>query len=90
MQVNKLEEQQAELLDRNRLLEQLREDLSARLAKQQDTLNDLRAAGDKLVALAGAAASECALTQKTSRDAELAALEHISQVHTYLAPPSHL
>lgn len=76
----KLQEQQAELLERNRLLEQLREDLSARLAKQQDALNDLRAAGDKLVALAGATASECAAAQQTSHDAQLAALEHISQV----------
>ena len=79
-QVPKLQEQQAELLERNSLLEQLREDLSARLAKQQDALNDLRAAGDKLVALAGATAAECAAAQQTSHDAQLAALEHISEV----------
>lgn len=80
MQVPKLQEQQAELLDRNNLLERLREDLSRRLAKQQDNLNDLRTALDKLVALAGATAAECAAAQQTSRDTQLAALHHISQV----------
>jgi hypothetical protein len=80
MQVPLLQERIIELMDRNQLLERLREDLSVRLAKQQDSMNVLRAASDKLFALAGATAAECAAAQQTCRDAEFAALQHLSQV----------